>query len=296
MPHRVEIHDQYTQRANLLSDYLDLTAWTAAGSGMTVAEYSGLTGAYTLTNGSLESELRPAVPGITLAQAGAFCFSFSARPGTLNNIRCRILNATLNKQICDAATGFFLPRDNLWRRYHVRGYAPTANTNIYPYFRLGRSVSGDTGTVHVFSPVIEYGDVPNAGRLPDTTAQPEQDDTVMFYLRAENNSLQTHNRRKGDLARPLVVRLQDKDGNAIDLTSNTVVFRMFKDDDDTVEVNNRSCTVNSPATDGEVSLTFQSGDVDTAGRYFGQFVRTVGEATEAIPPDKTFAIRILPAP
>ena len=78
-------------------------------------------------------------------------------------------------------------------------------------------------------------------------------------------------RKKGDTAK-LKVTLIDDNG-AIDLTSASVVFTMTSTAG-TVKVNKQSCTLldqSQAATRGQVTYLFTSSQVNTSGKYYGEW-------------------------
>ena len=80
---------------------------------------------------------------------------------------------------------------------------------------------------------------------------------------------------KNDRARPLSATLRGPDGTPVDLTGNTVVFRMVEFDTPTnVTVNSVAATILS-AADGTVEYSWAAGDVDAVGRFKGWFIRTI---------------------
>lgn len=293
MPRQPDAPDPYSQRASLLVDPLTLDGSTWTRSGIT-ATPQGTGGLFLLSNASVNSEI---YQGITSDRAGPIVASWSLQAGTLSHARPYLYNATTGLVLASADAPQILSAVN-YRRIWVRGYVAAASQVIRTYLRLGRGGYSDTGNIYAFEPTLEWGEMPSQQRIASSNASAAESSDPMFYIRAENNSQQTHVRRRGDLARILVIALQTRDGAAVDLTGCTVAIRLLKEGDDTVEVAARSGDISSPATDGICTFTFQAGDVDTAGLYNAQIIRTVtsGGATEAFPPDKSFKIRILPAP
>ncbi|MBX9790183.1 MAG: phage baseplate upper protein [Pirellulales bacterium] len=97
----------------------------------------------------------------------------------------------------------------------------------------------------------------------------------------------------GDRLVPLRKQLVDRDGNPVDLTGSTVAFRMVNAAG-TVKINNAAAVIESAAT-GEVRYDWAAGDVDTAGEFWGWFIRTQGGKTEHYPSGASFAVLIHPA-
>ena len=86
----------------------------------------------------------------------------------------------------------------------------------------------------------------------------------------------------GDTARAITATLTDGDGNAVNLTGNTVAFRMTPQGGDTAKVDDAAATIDDAAT-GQVSYSWATADVDAAGTYEAQFIRTVSGKTEHFP-------------
>jgi len=102
---------------------------------------------------------------------------------------------------------------------------------------------------------------------------------------------------QGDRARGVSATLVDQDGTPINLTNNTVVFRMVTEDGVTVKVNNQSANIDS-ATDGTVSYDWGANDTNTAGTYRAYFIRTVTATSkiEHFPGNDTpFKVIVVPA-
>ena len=83
-------------------------------------------------------------------------------------------------------------------------------------------------------------------------------------------------RKKGDTAK-LKVTLIDDNG-AIDLTGSSVTFTMTSTSG-TVKVNKQACVVldqTATATKGQVTYAFQASQVNTSGKYYGEWQITLG--------------------
>lgn len=90
-------------------------------------------------------------------------------------------------------------------------------------------------------------------------------------------STQTTQTRKftvGDRAVSLAAQLTDAEGAAVDLTGNTVTFRMATQDGVTVKIAGAAAVVEVAAT-GNVRYDWAVGDVDTEARYFAWYIRTI---------------------
>lgn len=96
---------------------------------------------------------------------------------------------------------------------------------------------------------------------------------------------------KGDLLRKVRAVLQNADGTVVDLTAQTVKFRMVNAATGTVKVNELAATIDS-AVNGQVSYTWLSADIDTAGEYWAQFIRVSSGNEDHHPPGRGFKIII----
>lgn len=96
---------------------------------------------------------------------------------------------------------------------------------------------------------------------------------------------------KGDLLRIPRATLQDADGVAVNLTTQTVKFRMVNAQTGAVKINDVAATIDS-ASLGQVSYMWVASDVNTAGVYFAWFIRVDGLNTEHFPPGRQFQIVI----
>lgn len=99
---------------------------------------------------------------------------------------------------------------------------------------------------------------------------------------------QIHRRHVGDTRTVLPVTLQQPDSSgtltAVNLTGLTVKFKMINaaDDSTKVAISTTGVTVVTAAS-GTVNKDFSSGDVDTAGVYWGFFVAFNGSETDHFP-------------
>lgn len=87
----------------------------------------------------------------------------------------------------------------------------------------------------------------------------------------------------GDRANPVQRELK-RDGAAIDLTSYTVAFSMYRESNDSAKVSDAPATI-VDAANGIVRYQFAAADVDEAGEYRGYFIITTGGLSEHIPHD-----------
>lgn len=101
---------------------------------------------------------------------------------------------------------------------------------------------------------------------------------------------------QGDRARGVSAILEDQDGSAINLTGDTVVFRMVDEATGNVKVNNQSANVDGAAT-GEVSYDWAANDTNTVGTYRAYFIRTTsGGLKEHFPGnDAKFKVHVIAA-
>jgi len=89
---------------------------------------------------------------------------------------------------------------------------------------------------------------------------------------------------QGDTRTAIADQLVDATSTPINLTGSTVAFRMISQTDKSVKVNNASATL-VDATNGKVSYTWASSDVDTLGCYWGWWIVTTNGKTEHFPGD-----------
>lgn len=98
--------------------------------------------------------------------------------------------------------------------------------------------------------------------------------------------------KKGDTYPALTATLTDSVGAAVDLTGATVTFRMV-DSAGTVVVAAGAVSITNAAA-GEVSYSWQAGDVDTVGEFRGEFNAVLfGGAKAHFPNDGYLDIRII---
>ena len=88
---------------------------------------------------------------------------------------------------------------------------------------------------------------------------------------------------QNDTSPTLTDTLFDANGNAVDLTGATVHFTMT-DRFGVVVINAATASIVAPATNGNVSYTWQSGDLANAGTYRARWIVTfAGGAIESFP-------------
>jgi len=100
---------------------------------------------------------------------------------------------------------------------------------------------------------------------------------------------------KGDRLVALYATLQDGAGTAIDLTGQTVVFYMKNVTDGTVKVNGSAATIEDELS-GQVSYSWAAADIDTAGKYWGWFVRSTAGLVGTHPIGEQLMIEIVNGP
>lgn len=107
-------------------------------------------------------------------------------------------------------------------------------------------------------------------------------------------SLQTRAFTKGDTLVSIYAQLVDADGNPVDLTGNTITFRMV---DSAGAVTVAAAAVIVTALTGHVRYDWATADVDTVGDFSAWFIRTSGGETEHFPGQGNFLrVRIVGDP
>lgn len=101
--------------------------------------------------------------------------------------------------------------------------------------------------------------------------------------------------KKGDTRPELSITITDEaTGNALDLTGATAKFYM-DGEDGTAKVNGATATIYD-AANGKVKYSWQTADVDSAGRYLAEFEITLaGGGIVTFPQDGYIEITILGA-
>lgn len=95
---------------------------------------------------------------------------------------------------------------------------------------------------------------------------------------------------KGDRIRVPFGQLLNPDGTPINLTGQTVAFRMV-DGTGAVKINNAAAVL-VDATVGKIRYDWAEADVDTPGQYWAWFIRTSGGLTEHFPAGHVYKIII----
>lgn len=90
------------------------------------------------------------------------------------------------------------------------------------------------------------------------------------------------------------VELKDSEGNAVDISSADVMFRMKRyDGTNRVE---RAMDITFPGTDGKASITLTADETDVPGKYEAQiFIDDTADTTVQVDGSMKFVIAIEPA-
>lgn len=104
--------------------------------------------------------------------------------------------------------------------------------------------------------------------------------------------------KQGDTSPAIESRLEDDEGDPVDISGYTAVsFHMKPKDADTVKVNDDdsgNVTVVDPAN-GLVKYEWQSGDTDTSGRFEAEWQVTYADGTEeTFPNTRNISVRVVP--
>lgn len=97
----------------------------------------------------------------------------------------------------------------------------------------------------------------------------------------------------GDRLRSPQAQLLNPDSTPVDLTDNTIAFRLVRQKDGFVKVNDSAATIVGTPALGIVQYNWQSSDIDEAGNYFAWFIRTYNFTTEHFPAGHGYVIKIL---
>jgi hypothetical protein len=100
---------------------------------------------------------------------------------------------------------------------------------------------------------------------------------------------------KGDRLTLLYATLQDGAGTAVDLTGQIITFYMKNTVDGTIKVNGATATVEDVLL-GTIYYSWAEADIDTVGKYWGWFVRTVAGLKGTHPVGEQFMIEIVNGP
>lgn len=99
--------------------------------------------------------------------------------------------------------------------------------------------------------------------------------------------------KEGDTSPSIQVQLLEDDGNEVDLTSASVMFRMKRVGDDTFTVDG-SATIDDAAT-GKASYSWSDGDTDDIGYYNAEFAvdyDQTGTVDEIFPNTQYITVKI----
>lgn len=88
--------------------------------------------------------------------------------------------------------------------------------------------------------------------------------------------------KKGSTLPKITGTFTDADGEALDLSGATVVFRMKNIDTGELKVNDGGALIDD-ATGGKVSYKFLTTDTDTVGRYYCEWEITQSGDVEVLP-------------
>ena len=94
---------------------------------------------------------------------------------------------------------------------------------------------------------------------------------------------------EGDVGVSIDFTIQDRDGDAIDITGITVTFKMAKERATSNKVSS-ACTLTTP-TSGQCTYTFAAADLDTAGNYRAELELNFGAGV--IKTSERFRITVL---
>lgn len=111
-----------------------------------------------------------------------------------------------------------------------------------------------------------------------------------FHLDERSNFERVHRAGKGATLPRLQVRLLDG-STPVDLSTATVLFSM-DDEDGVAKVAAAAGALVSPGTKGIVEYVWAAADVDTEGRFFGQFSVTIGGVVHLIPNNSSQRLRV----
>ena len=97
---------------------------------------------------------------------------------------------------------------------------------------------------------------------------------------------------RGDLLRGPAAQLLNPDNTPVNLTIDTIKFRLVRQKDGQVKVNHADATIISTVT-AEVAYAWQSEDIDEVRDYYAWFIRAEGGETEHFPAGRGYVIRIV---
>ena len=99
--------------------------------------------------------------------------------------------------------------------------------------------------------------------------------------------------KENDTSPEYQTTLQDASGTAVDVTGATIRFHMYTQDKTTAKIDAAATIVT--AASGIVKYTWQAGETDTSGWYWGEFEVTYSDSSiETFPNDGYLSIKILP--
>lgn len=91
--------------------------------------------------------------------------------------------------------------------------------------------------------------------------------------------------KRNDTRQYLLRTLTNADGTAIDLTNATVIFNMRIRNSSTLKIDGAAAVIVTAAS-GIVRYEWDTGDLDTAGFYEGEFEVTFGDSTVITVPNE----------
>ena len=98
--------------------------------------------------------------------------------------------------------------------------------------------------------------------------------------------------KKDDLLPYIEKTLYGADEEPLDLTGATVTWSMRPSSSNTPKVDAEACVIVGDAANGRVQYQWASGDTDTAGTFFGEFVATIGGKPLTVPNKGTVTVEI----
>ena len=111
-----------------------------------------------------------------------------------------------------------------------------------------------------------------------------------FHLDERSNFDRVHRIAKGATLPKLQARIRDG-STAVDISTATIAFSM--DDEDGVEkVAAQAGAIVGAGTDGTFEYAFAAADVDTEGRFFGQFKVTISSDIHLVPNNSVQRLRV----
>ena len=111
-----------------------------------------------------------------------------------------------------------------------------------------------------------------------------------FHLEERSNFDRVHRVALGATLPKLQVRLLDG-ATPVDVTGATVLFSM-DDEDGVAKVAAQAGAISGLATDGIVEYQFADADVDTEGRFFGQFSVAIAGEDYLVPNNNVQRLRV----